>query len=353
MIQYKIANPIRIQHQGNRANQEDNTYPTEQPTMADDRVFILCDGMGGHDRGEVASRTVCESMGAWLKEHWKADEPLTWETFNQALFAAYEALDKEDDVDDTKKMGTTMTFLALHAGGASIAHIGDSRVYHIRPASAEGPASIVSQTRDHSLVNDLIRLGELTEEEARTAPNRNVITRAMQPHQERRARADWKDVADVRPGDYFYMCSDGMLEQMDNSELLELIAAPQPTDSEKGEELLRRTAQNRDNHTAFLVHVLEVTGETHPAPPTDNAGNEVEVCAVAVEPADCGNDAPLPARRMGRKLSIRRRRIRRERACGLDFLGKGSLSGKLSTVLMLLVAVLSVLALLYFLLGKK
>ena len=353
MIQYKIANPIRIQHMGSRTNQEDSTYPAEQPMTADDRVFVLCDGMGGHARGEVASRTVCESMGSWLKEHWKADEPLTWETFNQALFAAYEALDGQDDVDDTKKMGTTMTFLALHAGGASIAHIGDSRVYHIRPASAGGPAGIVFQTRDHSLVNDLIRLGEMTEEEARTAPNRNVITRAMQPHQERRSRADWKDVADVRPGDYFYMCSDGMLEQMDNSELLELIASPQLSDSEKGEELLKRTAQNRDNHTAFLVHVLEVTGEMQPAPAADNAGNEVEVRAVAVEPTDCENSSSLPMRRRGKNLLIRRRHIRKNVSCCWDFLGKGSLGGRLSTALMLLVAVLSVLALLYFLLGKK
>ena len=81
-----------------------------------------------------------------------------------------------------------------------MAHIGDSRVYHLRPGQG-----ILFETRDHSLVNDLIKVGELTPEAAKDFPQKNVITRVMQPNQERRARADIKEITDVRPGDYFFM----------------------------------------------------------------------------------------------------------------------------------------------------
>lgn len=85
-------------------------------------------------------------------------------------------------------MGTTLTFLCLHTNGATVAHIGDSRVYQLRPASKKSPARIVFRTQDHSLVNDLVKIGEITEEEAKHHPQKNVITRAMQPCQEHRAK---------------------------------------------------------------------------------------------------------------------------------------------------------------------
>ena len=273
MMKLETAVPQRIHEVGQRANQEDNTYPDSERMS---RVYILCDGMGGHAHGEVASRIVCTTMGEWMETHRKPDDPFGWEQFDKALFAAYDALDAADDIDDGKKMGTTMTFLLFHANGVSAAHIGDSRIYQLRPASGGQPASILFRTRDHSLVNDLVRLGEMTEEEARTAPNRNIITRAMQPHQARRARADLKLLTDVKAGDYFYLCSDGMTEQMDDAELLALITDPGLTDTEKREELVRRTARNKDNHTAFLIRVTEAEGTAAADP--DTPPMEVSLC---------------------------------------------------------------------------
>ncbi len=244
-----------------RPHQEDCIYPPHGEGGADDRTFILCDGMGGHDAGEVASATVCEAMSRSLLSGPRYGEgDFTDTDLTEALEAAYDALDARDSGAD-RKMGTTMAFLQLHNSGATIAHIGDSRVYHIRPGMTGEDTEILFETRDHSLVNDLVRLGEMTREEARHSRQRNVITRAMQPHMDTRPGADVHTTADVRPGDYFYLCSDGMLEQpeMESGEALCNIFSSQGGDDDHKAAILRgATASNRDNHSALIVHVLDV-----------------------------------------------------------------------------------------------
>jgi hypothetical protein len=158
-------------------------------------------------------------------------------------------------------MGTTMTLLKLHNGGATIAHIGDSRVYHLRPGQTGEETRILFHTEDHSLVNALIKAGEMTREEARHSKQRNVITRAMQPNQSPRCRADVYSTDDILPGDYFYLCSDGMLEQdemEDGTVLRRIFSGEVANDSERIEILRGATKENRDNHTAFVVHILSV-----------------------------------------------------------------------------------------------
>ena len=109
-------------------------------------------------------------------------------------------------------MGTTLTFLAFCTDGVLVAHIGDSRVYQFRRGQG-----VVFRTRDHSLVEDLIAAGELTPDEARTHPRRNIITRAVQPHQESPVRATFRVLTDVRRGDLFLLCSDGVTEQLEDA----------------------------------------------------------------------------------------------------------------------------------------
>ena len=121
-----------------------------------------------------------------------------------------------------------MTLLKFHSGGCLLAHIGDSRIYHIRPSER-----YIFHTRDHSLINDLYDIGEITLEEMKTSKQKNVITRAMQPNLERRPKADIKHITDIRPGDYFFMCSDGMLEETDDSDLLNILSDPDTTDDRK------------------------------------------------------------------------------------------------------------------------
>lgn len=257
---FKIQ-PYSLQELGKRKNQEDSLFPALGKSTADDRLFILCDGMGGHEKGEVASATVCETMSKTILSQWNPDQPFGDDLLQQALSDAYDALDAKDN-GEVKKMGTTLTFVCLHAEGATVAHIGDSRIYQLRPAANGEPARIVFRTRDHSLVEDLVKIGEITEEEAKDHPQKNVITRAMQPCQERRSRADIKHLTDILPGDYFYMCSDGMLEETSDENLLFIITNNKHTDEQKIEMLRNVTEENKDNHTAHLIHICDVEGAT-------------------------------------------------------------------------------------------
>lgn len=243
---------------GQRSNQEDSIFPEYGKVSATDRLFILCDGMGGHSSGEVASQTVCSAMSESVFRHSPdAEGPFTAADFETVLSETYNVLDTKDD-GAGKKMGTTLTFLKFHAGGTLIAHIGDSRVYHIRPGKTAEETRILFQTEDHSLVNDLIKVGELTPEEAKYSTQKNVITRAMQPNMERRSKADIHNIEDIRPGDYFMMCSDGILEQLED-ENIEYIFSDKAGNAKKKVEMLEKvTEHNRDNHSAILVYVTEV-----------------------------------------------------------------------------------------------
>lgn len=254
----------RTDSEGN-PHQEDSLFPEYGRQSDCDRLFILCDGMGGHDAGEVASATVCEAMSrSILGKGNDSEGTFTVDDFNVALDEAFNALDAKDSGAE-KKMGTTLTFLKLHKDGAFIAHMGDSRVYHIRPGKDGQSTEILFETSDHSLVNDLVKIGELTREEARSSSQRNVITRAMQPNMDRRHKADIYQTCDIRPGDYFYICSDGMLEQEemeDGTSLRNIFSELGGKDENKVEILRSVTANNRDNHTAFIIHVTDVLDDS-------------------------------------------------------------------------------------------
>lgn len=245
-------------------HQEDCTYPLPNDIKNTDRTFILCDGMGGHDAGEVASATVCGAMAESIRnDGHDADGVFTDNDLQNAISDAFNALDCKDN-GAVKKMGTTMTFLKFHKDGVTIAHIGDSRVYHIRPGKTGQDTQILFQTEDHSLINDLIKVGELTREEARYSSQKNVITRAMQPHLDRKPQADIYHTADIKNGDYFYMCSDGMLEQSDMEDgttLCNIFSEEGGSDEQKVNILRDVTEDNHDNHTAIIIRVDKVEGD--------------------------------------------------------------------------------------------
>lgn len=250
----------RVDAEGN-PHQEDSIFPVHKEQKETDRLFILCDGMGGHAAGEVASSTVCKAMSKSIFESISdAEGDFDDDVLMKAVADAFDALDSlsSDDDGTEKKMGTTMTFLKFHNKGCTIAHMGDSRVYHIRPGKGREDTEILFKTNDHSLVNDLIKVGELTPEEAKLSKQKNIITRAMQPNMERRPKPDIYHTADIKKGDYFYMCSDGMLEQMEDENLLFNFSEATGDDDNKVNILTQATSQNSDNHSAIIVHVLDV-----------------------------------------------------------------------------------------------
>lgn len=259
-----IGQPLAFSEIGKKDNQEDFLYPNPTGVTTSQRVFILCDGMGGHEHGEVASQTVAESMGEYLCKENKA--VVTPEDFNKALSYAYDCLDQKDTDDRGKKMGTTMTCVVLHDAGVLVAHIGDSRVYHISPKTG-----VRHVTSDHSLVNDLLKAGELTEEEAKNYPHKNIITRAMQPNQERRSKAEITLITDVESGDYLFMCCDGVLEQLTNERLCEILADPKLNDTDKLAAIKAECdGKTRDNYTCWLIPIDKAEKDQTGVPKADD-----------------------------------------------------------------------------------
>lgn len=250
----KIYPPLAILEMGSRKNQEDFISPALGKATPDDRLFIVCDGMGGHEHGEVASSTFATALAKFFEANVSPDLVLPDSKLADAIACAYAALDGVDD-GNFKKMGTTLTLVYIHRGGVTAAHIGDSRIYHIRPGKG-----LLYLSRDHSLVYDLYQSGEISYDEMKTSNQKNIITRAVQPGEDNRVKPDIIHITDVQPGDYFYLCSDGMLEQMEDDELAQLLSS-NCSDEDKCQQLIDATAANKDNHSAYLIHVESVTSE--------------------------------------------------------------------------------------------
>ena len=252
----KIYKPQAITEIGKRPNQEDAIFPSLGNASSEDRLFIVCDGMGGHESGEVASNSVSQNISSFLKD--ANPDTFSIDDFRNALIYAYNQI---DDINSTsqnseKKMGTTLTFLYLGNKHTIIAHIGDSRVYQLRPTE-NGAIDIIHKTNDHSWINLLLRNGDITEEEAKNHPLKNNITRAIQPNLEDRCKATLYETCDVKDGDYFFLCSDGILESIDD-DLLKSILATDESDEEKLNKIKEICGKNsRDNHSAYLIHIEE------------------------------------------------------------------------------------------------
>ena len=242
---------------GPREKQEDSIYPKVGSVHPED-LFVVCDGIGGHERGEIASGAVCEALFKYVKEHCDPKGSFEDSDFLGALSVAYDALDVRDKGEE-KKIGTTMTFLKFHKDGCFAAHIGDSRIYHIRPSEAKDE-KIKYVTRDHSLVNDLIAVGELMPEQAETFKYKNIITRSMQPNLARRPKAEIRHIKDVKADDYFFMCTDGMLDNITDADLISVISNNHMSDREKMARLKFLSKDSQDNHSAHLIHVKKASG---------------------------------------------------------------------------------------------
>lgn len=279
----KIRQPLSFSEIGRKDNQEDYLWPQPGAVTKANRVFLMCDGVGGQDSGEVASQTAATALGEYITVHPASDGIVTKAMFEEALAYGYDELDKVD-TGAFRKMGTTMTCLVLHRGGALVAHIGDSRVYHIRPSLADeqGRSGIIYQSADHSLVNDLLRAGEITEEEAADFPQKNVITRAMQPHLERRYKADILNIDDVQAGDYFFLCCDGVLEQLTN-DMLGAILSDENLDDQGKIDAIKEVCdgRTRDNYTCWLIPIDKVAAEA-----TDVATSVEDYTIATVMPDD-------------------------------------------------------------------
>jgi serine/threonine protein phosphatase PrpC len=248
-----IYPPIGFSERGRRDNNEDYVLPAPGKAGLNDRLFIVCDGVGGAQRGELASLLAGEAMFRYFKNH--PAEAVTAPFVRSALLTVEEAFDEaiaSEPEANLAGMSTTLTVLSLHEQGVTIGHIGDSRVYHIRGEQ------VLHQTTDHSLVNELVRAKQITPEEALSHPRRNVITRAIQGSG-RPSSITVYITQDVAPGDYFFLCTDGVLECLNNEALLRILSTHTLTDSQKVSHILRAcTDGSRDNFSGYLIRVADV-----------------------------------------------------------------------------------------------
>lgn len=288
-----LRTPLSFSEIGRKDNQEDRIYPSAG--TPDSRCFILCDGMGGHERGEVAAEIVSETLGRYIQDNAPASVNASF--FNEALERAYTELDDRLASTEGSRPGTTLTCICIGDNGVLAAHIGDSRIYQVRPG-----VGIMFRTCDHSLVGELLRAGEITEAEARVHPKRNVITRAMQPGMKHHGHADVETITDIRPGDYFFLCCDGVLERLLDQKLIKILSTPGLSDSAKMDRIKAVCdGGTRDNYTAWLIPVDAVEGapESSSAPviPMKSHGED-EFATAASSPVTPQNVSARKSRKL-------------------------------------------------------
>lgn len=253
-MQIHLYPPQAIHEKGKRQGNEDNIYPPidEVEKAASSRLFLVCDGVGGEAKGEEASHLACMAIAGRLKENGLVEEA----DIEDALRQAERDMDEYTGrVPEAKGMATTLTLLCFHEKGATVAHIGDSRVYQVRAGS------ILFKTTDHSFVEELIANKVISREAAATHPKRNVVTRAiMGSHYPAEAEVGY--ITDIEEGDYFFLCTDGVLESITDDALVELLGQDGLSDDEKIGRIRSLCLQHsRDNFSAYLVRVKEVAAE--------------------------------------------------------------------------------------------
>jgi PPM family protein phosphatase len=230
-------------------------------TRPDVGLFVVADGMGGHVAGEVASRVAVEAIEAFIQETAGADKNRTWPfPFDPTvsleanrLRAAFRLANRKiasaiADSQDLRGMATTASAVLLGAYGASVAHVGDSRVYVLRGGKLE------QITHDHSWVEEQVRAGTLTPTAARQHPWRNVVTRALSGGEDPEV-----DVTEVspRPGERYLLCSDGLFTVVPDSRIAELLGdAHAPLDAIARELVAAANeAGGPDNITALILQI--------------------------------------------------------------------------------------------------
>ena len=247
---------LSLNEQGKRDNNEDSIYPGSKVKNPKGGLFMVCDGVGGNEKGEVASRLACHAFAEYITQNKSGKYDLTY--FSEALRHVESKFDTYiQENPQAKGMATTLTLVYYNPNGVSLVHIGDSRIYHLRNEA------IAWQTKDHSFVNALVASGAITEEEAKDHPKRNVILRAITGTSVKPSKPDVYECTSVEEGDYFFLCSDGILESISDEDLLEIVFSKE-TETEKIANIRHRCQEmSDDNYSCILIKVksVELTDE--------------------------------------------------------------------------------------------
>jgi serine/threonine protein phosphatase PrpC len=256
-----------------RRDNEDNAFARAP-------VFVVADGMGGAQAGEVASKIATETFEQGLPDSGSPEERLA-ERVREANHQIYE-LSRTDR--ERAGMGTTLTAAYVDDTAVAIAHVGDSRAYLFRDGALE------RLTQDHSLVEELVRQGKLTPEQAAGHPQRSIITRALGP--EANVEVDtWS--YPVRAGDIVLLCSDGLTTMISEDRVSEILGEAGSLDGTADALIAAANeAGGRDNITVVLFRLEEVGEDGQSDQPTmigvpsPATTAELEDTAPDIEPDD-------------------------------------------------------------------
>jgi serine/threonine protein phosphatase PrpC len=224
--------------------------------------YVVADGVGGHNKGEIASREAVDQLKSWVfgaardldrlvERITFGDTEAVWEIrrlletgVKNSCYMVYGMA----ELDPEKKgMSTTLSALLVRANLACAAHVGDSRVYRVRSSN------VLQLTEDHTLINYKVKHGMMTKQEAEKASGKNVITRAV-GHKDY-VQVDTADI-DAAPGDRFLLCSDGLHGYFkSDQEVVELCADGDLEECAEAAIALANQRGGKDNITAVVIEV--------------------------------------------------------------------------------------------------
>lgn len=301
---------LRVIEHAQRTDTGRQRPANEDSFLARAPLFAVADGMGGAQAGEVASRMAVEVLHGGLGDG--TGGTVAERLRDQVVEANHRIHDRAQSDRQSAGMGTTLTAAYVDERRLVVVHVGDSRLYRLRSGVLD------RLTRDHSLVEELVRQGRLTPEEAAEHPQRSIITRALGPESE--VAVD-SEVLRVQDGDVFMVCSDGLTAMLSDERIADIMNAGAADDGAlqgRVDALVdaANEAGGRDNITVLLFRVaadeadgatgsfgavpgVEQTTQSHPGPDGDGPTEQATAVMPAVAAADLDREAREP---QGRSL---------------------------------------------------
>ena len=236
-----------------RKMNQDYVFASADPVGNLPNLFVVADGMGGHNAGDYASS---HAVGTVVEEIRQDADFNPIKVIRHAIESANtEIITQAQNDENLRGMGTTMVVATIVGHYAYVANVGDSRLYLVNQ-------QILQVTKDHSLVQEMVRMGEINAEQARNHPDKNIITRALGA--ERTVDIDFFDLK-LEPGNVILMCSDSLSNMVEDSQIREIISDTEKNLEEKGKILISEANRNggKDNIAVVLIEPF---------------ANEVETC---------------------------------------------------------------------------
>ena len=227
-----------------RESNQDYVYTSESPVGNLPNLFIVADGMGGHNAGDFASKYTVEQIVAYIE---KAPMTSPVDLIRGAVTKANASLMAQAKSDtNLSGMGTTVVIATIVGDSMYVANVGDSRLYLLRD-------DLKQITRDHSLVQEMVRMGEMDASEAKFHPDKNIITRAVGAIEE--LEIDFFE-EHVQSGDLILMCTDGLSNMVDDTDMRQIIQTGRDV-VEKVQHLVEAANRGggKDNITVAIVEV--------------------------------------------------------------------------------------------------